>query len=383
VEKALWEIDGRRFFRDIYDKKEFFMKSARRLFQLCLFLFFVTGLPSWAQGPPPPPVAVSAVVQKNIRESVVLVGTATSRVTSLLASEAEGLVEKLYVEEGAAVKKGQVLARLRSSTLKIQLTLARAARKEAQERYLQAKAELERSEKLRRSQSISEKKFLDDRFETMAWEQRVIQREAEVSRLRDLLSKKTIVSPFSGFVARKHTEVGQWVERGGGIVTLIDLSYIHVVAQVPERYIDRVLMGDQASVTIDALGSKTFLGKIISVNPEGDREARTFPVKVQVKNEGFQIKSGMLSHVSFSLGKSYPAILVSKDALVTRDNQKFVFVYQNDTVKMVRLNVKGYHGGMAEVSGNLKAGFLVVTRGNERLRDGQKVRIIREPGRRQ
>lgn len=359
------------------------MKSTRRFFHLCLFLFFISGPPSWAQGPPPSPVAVSAVVQKNIRESVILVGTATSRVTSLLASEVEGLVEKLYVEEGDAVKKGQVLARLRSSTLKIQLTLARATRKEAQERYLQAKAELERSEKLRRSQSISEKKFLDDRFETMAWEQRVIQRDAEVSRLMDLLSKKTIVAPFSGFVARKHTEVGQWVERGGGIVTLIDLGYIHVVAQVPERYIGRVLMGDRASVTVDVLGNKTFSGKIISVNPEGDRETRTFPVKVQVKNEGFQIKSGMLSHISLSLGKSYPAILVSKDALVTRDNQKFVFVYQDDTVKMVRLKVKGYHGGMADVSGNLRAGLLVVTRGNERLRDGQKVRIIREPGRRQ
>lgn len=359
------------------------MKSARRFYHLCLFLFFVIGLPSWAQGPPPSPVAVSAVVQKNIRESVVLVGTATSRVTSLLASEVEGLVEKLYVDEGDAVKKGQLLARLRSSTLKIQLTLARAARTEAQERYLQAKAELERSEKLRRSQSISEKKFLDDRFETMAWEQRVIQRDSEVSQLEDLLSKKTIVAPFSGFVARKHTEVGQWVERGGGIVTLIDLSYIHVVAQVPERYIDRVLVGDRASVTVDALGTKTFLGKIISVNPEGDRQARTFPVKVQVNNEGFQIKSGMLSHISFSLGKSYPAILVSKDALVTRDNQKFVFVYQNDTVKMVRLNVNGYHGGMAEVSGDLEAGLLVVTRGNERLRDGQRVRIIREQDRKQ
>ncbi len=359
------------------------MKRAKRLFHLYSFLFSVIGLPSWAQGPPPPPVIVSQVLQRNIRESVVLVGTATARVKSLLASEVEGLVEELYVEEGDGVKKGQVLARLRSSNLQIQLTLARATRKEAHERYLQAKAELERSEKLRKSESISEKKFLDDRFETMAWEQRVRQRDAEIARLEDLLSKKTIVAPFSGFVARKHTEVGQWVEQGGQIVTLIDLECVHVVVQVPERYIDRIMVGDRASVTVDALGNRSFSGKIIAVNPEGDREARTFPVKSEIRNEGFRIKSGMLSHVSFSLGKPYAALLVSKDALVTQDNQKFVFVYQNDTVKMVRLNVKGYHGDMAEVSGDLEAGFLVVIRGNERLRDGQKVRVIREPARKQ
>jgi RND family efflux transporter MFP subunit len=333
---------------------------------------------SWAQAPPPAPVVVSPVLQKEVRESVGLVGTATSQVTSLLASEIEGLVEKLYVDEGDTVKKAQVLARLRSSTLKIQLQMARAARKEAAERYLQAEAELERSTKLRKSESIAEKKFLDDRFETTVWKQRVRQREAEISRLKDLLAKKTIIAPFSGFVAKRHTEVGQWVEKGGAIVTLIDLANVHVVVQIPERYVDKIRAGDLASVAVDALENKRFAGKVIAVIPEGDREARTFPVKVEIENKDLRIKSGMLCHVSFSLGKPYAAVLVPKDALVTRGNRKFVFVYQDDSVRLVGLEVKGYHGGMAEVSGDLKPGYLVVTRGNERLRNGQKAQVIRE-----
>lgn len=307
-----------------------------------------------------------------------LVGTATSRVTSLLASEIEGLVEKLYVDEGDIVKEGQVLARLRSSTLKIQLQVARAARKEAAERYLQAEAELERSAKLRKSESIAEKKFLDDRFETMVWKQRVRQREAEISRLKDLLAKKTIIAPFSGFVAKRHTEIGQWVEKGGAIVTLIDLANVHVVVQLPERYVDKIRAGDLASVAVDALENKRFAGKVIAVIPEGDREARTFPVKVEVENKDLRIKGGMLCHVTFALGRPYAALLVPKDALVTRGDRKFVFVYQDDTVRLVGVEVKGYHGGMAEVVGDLKPGHLVVTRGNERLRDGQKAQVIRE-----
>jgi len=333
---------------------------------------------SWAQAPPPAPVEVSPVLQKEVREFVALVGTATSRVTSLLASEIEGLVEKLYVDEGDSVKKGQILAQLRSSTLKIQLEVARAARKEAQERYLQAKADLERSTKLRQSESIAEKKFLDDRFEAMVWEQRVRQREAEISQLNDLLAKKTIMAPFAGFVAKRHTEVGQWVEKGGAIVTLIDLANVHVVVQLPERYVDKIRTGELASVGVGALGNKRFAGKVIAVIPEGDREARTFPVKVEIENKDLRIKSGMLCHVTFSLGKPYAALLVPKDALVTLGDRKFVFVYRNDTVRLVGLEVKGYHGGMAEVSGDIKSGFLVVTRGNERLRDGQKAQVIRE-----
>ena len=353
------------------------MREQKRFLHLFFIFFLGVGSFSWAQGPPPTPVVVSPVLQRQVRESVVLVGTATPRVRSLFASEVEGLVEELYVDEGDAVKEGQVLAKLGSSALKIQLEVARAARNEARERYLQAKAELERSVKLRRSKSIPEKKFLDDRFEAMAWEKRVRQREAQISRLRDQLAKKTIIAPFSGFVAKKHTEVGQWVEQGGGIVTLIDLGYVHVVVQVPERYVDKIRVGDRASVSLDALGNKRFSGKIIAIIPEGDREARTFPVKVKIKNKNFRIKSGMLSHVTFSLGKPYPALLVPKDALVTRDNQKFVFMVQSDIVKLVRLDVKGYHEGMAEVSGELKPGLLVVIRGNERLRDGQKVLVIR------
>jgi RND family efflux transporter MFP subunit len=357
------------------------MKGKKGFSLLFFVLFSGIGLASWAQGPPPTPVVISAVLQRQVRESVVLVGTATPRVISLFAAEVEGLVQELYVDEGNAVKKGQVLAKLRSSTLEIQLQIARAVRNEARQRYLQAKAELERSATLRKSESIAEKKFLDDRFETMAWKQRVRQHEAEISRLKNQLAKKTIIAPFSGFVAKKHTEVGQWVEQGGDIVTLIDLEYVHVVVPVPERYIDKIRVGDRTSVSIDALANKAYPGKTIAIIPEGDREARTFPVKVEIKNKNFRIKSGMLSHVAFFLGESYPALLVPKDALVTRGNQKFVFVYQGDTVKLVPLDIKGYHDGMAEVSGDLKVGLSVVTRGNERLRDGQKVAVTRDTSR--
>jgi membrane fusion protein (multidrug efflux system) len=354
------------------------MKEKKGFVHLILILFLGAGSSSLAQEPPPTPVVVSPVLQRQVRKSVVLVGTATPRMRSLFAAEVEGLVKELYVDEGDSVKEGQVLAKLGSSTLEIQLEVARAARNEAKERYLQAKAELERSVKLRRSQSISEKKFLDDRFEAMAWDKRVRQREAQIARLEDLLAKKTIIAPFSGFVAKKHTEMGQWVEQGGGIVTLIDLEYVHVVVQVPERYVDRIRVGDRASVSVDALGNKRFPGKIIALIPEGDWEARTFPVKVEIKNRNFSTKSGMLCHVTFSLGKPYPALLVPKDALVNRNNQEFVFAYQNDIVKLIKLDVKGYHGGMAEVSGELNPGLFVVIRGNERLRDGQKVRVIQE-----
>jgi RND family efflux transporter MFP subunit len=349
------------------------MKGKKGFSSLFLILFLEIGSFAWAQERPPTPVVVSPVLERQVRESVALVGTATARVTSLFASEVEGLVKELYVNEGDAVKEGQILAKLGSSALEIQLEVARAARNEAKERYLQAKAELERSGKLRQSQSIAEKKFLDDQFETMAWEKRVRQREAQISQLEDLLAKKTIIAPFSGYVARKHTEVGQWVEQGGGLVTLIDLEYVHVVVQVPERYVDKIRVGDRSSVSVEALGNKRFPGKIIAVIPEGDRETRTFPVKIEIENKNFRIKSGMLSHVTFSLGKPYLALLVPKDALVNRDNQQFVFAYQNDIVKLVRLDVKGYHGGMAEVAGEVKPGLLVVIRGNERLLDGQKV----------
>lgn len=333
------------------------------------------------EGPPGAPVKVSSVTDERVQNKVTLTGTVFPRTKSVLASEVEGLVERVFVEEGDFVKKGDRIAELGASLYRLQLKEAESALKETEQRYLQARADLKRSEELVAKGFVARKQLMDDRFNTEAVLRKLQQHEAEIARLKDLLGKTQIFAPFSGEVSKKHTEVGQWLDKGGAVVTLIDLSRVHVTVPVPERYVYKLKVGQPATVTADALGEETYEAKIYAIISEGDAEARVFPVKFEVGNRELKLRSGMLARVTFSTGHSRKGLLVPKDALVSRGREAVVFVVQNGTAKEIRVRVKGYHGNKAEIRGRIAPGDQVVIRGNERLRDGQPVLVL--PGKKQ
>jgi RND family efflux transporter MFP subunit len=333
-----------------------------------------------AQDRPGAPVEVSPVTRELVEKEVTLTGTVFPQTRSVVASEVEGLVEKMVVEEGDFVKKGEKIAELGASLYRLQLREAEAGRKETEQRYLQAEADLRRSEDLVEKGFVARKQLMDDRFNTEALLKKLNQHEAEIARLKDLLGKTRIFAPISGTVARKHTEVGQWMEKGGPVVTLLDLSRVRVEVFVPERYITKVKVGQSASVTADALDGLAFQATIAAIISEGDPKARVFPVKFEVVNKEFKLKSGMLARVTFSTGYSRKALLVPKDALVSRGEESVVFAVENGKAREVRVRVKDYHGHKAEITGRVEAGDQVVTRGNERLRDGQPIQVLPADG---
>lgn len=331
--------------------------------------------------PPPVPVEVTAATKQAVERQATLTGTVFPRTRSVLASEVEGLVEKMFVEEGDFVQKGGKIAELGASLYRLQLKEAEAGRKETEQRYLQAKADWKRSEDLVAKGFVPKKQLMDDRFNAQALLKKLNQHEAEIARLQDLLGKTRIFAPFSGDVVKKHTEVGEWLGKGGAVITLIDLSRVRVEVSVPERYVTRLEVDQPASVTADALDGETYEAEIVAILSEGDAEARTFPVKFEVENKAFKLKGGMLARVTFATGFSRKALLVPKDALVNRGEDAVVFAVQDGTAKEVRVRVKGYHGDRAEIAGRLNDGDQVVIRGNERLRDGQPVQVL--PAKRQ
>ena len=111
-----------------------------------------------------------------------------------------------------------------------------------------------------------------------------------------------------------------------------------------------------------------------AVVPQADAQARTFPVKVQVKNERRRLGAGMLAKVSFAVGETYRATVVPKDAIVSRGEARFIYrVNGSGTVDEVAIETGAAAAAWIEVRGDVRAGDKVVTRGNERLQPGQPV----------
>ncbi len=343
---------------------------------LLLVLFLPTSHTLQAQGMPPSPVVVSKVEEHKIQKPVTLVGTVEPRHRSLVASEIAGLVEEFPVEEGDFIKQGEVLAKFITDRLQIQLREARAQKKEAQARYKLARSDLLRFKELEKKGVVSISQLQDTQAEEGAWSERVSQLKANIEKYEYDLKRAKIVAPFTGYITKEHTEVGQWIEEGGSVVEMVDLEQVHVTVQVPEYHIGQIKVGDTASTTFDALPQLTEEGKTISIVPQADKEARTFPVKVEIENKDHVIKAGMLARVSFLLGEPTSTKLVSKDAIVEQNNLNFVYVVNDGTVRPVQVTTGVAYRDLIEVIGPIEAGELVVVRGNERLRPGQPIRVV-------
>ena len=349
-----------------------------------LFYLFLMNSISYAQdkankpeGPPPVPVRVAPVTQGSVSEQITLVGTTEPIARSTVASEVSGLVEEFPVREGDFVKKGEVLVRLRSTDLVLGLKAAVAAREKVRANLQFAEKELNRYSKLMNTDSIAARKRDEALYRFQSLEQELVQTEAKIELLEDDIEHKKILAPFAAFVAKEHTQVGEWLAEGGPVVTLVDLGQVRITVDVPERHAVKLLRQTPVRVVVASLSKKPFSGKISAILPEGDSNARTFPVRVTLANPDLKIRSGMEARATFNLGTRKDALLVPKDAIVTAGANRLVFVVASSVVQPVTVRVIGYYDGNVAVEGSLKPGDRVVIRGNERLQPGQAVEILK------
>jgi multidrug efflux pump subunit AcrA (membrane-fusion protein) len=382
---------------------------------------------AWGQGHEVA-VRVAEVVEKTVAEGRTFVGTALPSRQSVVGSTVEDVVVELLVREGDRVEEGQPLVRLRTATLTIQLDAARALLEErrqelaelengsrpeevaqARARVGQTKADvdlrrwkLDAAQRLFDNGTITEDEVREAQLAMARAEERhkedvaalalveagprkeriaraaaaVAGQEAEVRRIEDDLERHTVRAPFAGHVVAEHTEVGQWVDRGGAVVELVALDEIDVRITVLEDHVPGLRVGMPAAVSFGALPGDAFAGTVQRIVPSADVRARAFPVEVRVANKG-AIKAGMFAQVTLPLGEPKAALLVPKDALVLGGPAPMVYVVNDDsTVLAVPVELGVTEGELIQVkSREIAAGQRVVVRGNERLHPGVRVRV--------
>jgi len=328
------------------------------------------------KGRPPAPVRVAEVVNRTVQKTVELVGTVEPWRRSVVAGEIPALVENFPVKEGMAVKRGQTLVQLRTNALTIRLNAAMASYREAQTRYRQAKKDLDRMNTLFAQELVTQQEFDRAVTQEAALGQRVTLLGSEILQVRDRLRKARVVAPFDGWVVKEFTEVGQWIEAGGPIVELVDLSRVQVEVPLPERFVGQVNVHDPVTATFDGLPGVHATGHVFSVVAQADRNSRTFPIKVELPNADLMIKSGLVSRVTLQVGVPYEALVIPKDALVLRGGAEFVFVMNDVSVVQIPVVVVNHLNNEVEIKGQLEPGMIVVVEGNERLFPGQSVRVL-------
>lgn len=352
-------------------------------------------------GPPPANVTIDAVKSETLTRRRAVTGEIRSRLMSDIASQVEGLLIELDVDEGDLVEKGQVLARLDATRAQIAVTRAQADIEYAQaviaqrtEEFDNAQRDLERIEELDQLGSAGVSQLDEARTLVASRNALLAQAKAELATAEgDLalaqreLDDMSIEAPFAGRVIEKSSEIGQWIGRGDTIVTIVSLDKLEARIDIPEDTYPAVTEAQQEHGKIElrlpALGMGTgqeVYGEVVSILPAADSLSRLFPVRISVNNGDGRLRPGMSLTAYVPTGLEGEFITVHKDAIVRTSTGEIVY-FSNDGVSAIapieRLFAVGNR--VAVRSPVLQAGMSVVTSGNERMFPGQTLNILDAP----
>ena len=217
-------------------------------------------------------------------------------------------------------------------------------------------------------------------------EAQVAFQQQQVNLLEEQISRHTVTAPFDGYVAREMTEVGEWLGRGDPIAEIIQLSEVEIEVFVLEKHLAHVRVGQSVQISVPAVPSEFFTGKVQTIVPQADLRSRSFPVRIRVRNgvdaNGPVLKSGMLARAQMPLGDRSERVMLDKDAIVFGGREPVVYVLDGKAetgvetkVRAVRVRLGVMDGDLIEVIGSVEVGDHVVIRGNERLKSGEEIRV--------
>ncbi len=339
----------------------------------------------------PKSVSVAEVTQRDFDRSVRFTGTLQPKNHAGLRALVEGTIDKIPVEIGDRVEKGQLLFRVRLVDYELRVRQAQSAIgvAKATERTYQvsvedAKREMLRMENLYKEGSATEQmqdraRTEHDRAAALLEQARatVLQARVGLDTARQALEDCTVAAPYTSFVTGKFREEREYVRRGEVVVEIMDLATLEAEVDLPERYFESVSTGPSVSIEVGSM--EMVEGEIIAVNPKIDPQTRTFRIKVRVDNREERLKAGLFCSGLLSLPSVKGAIAVPSAAVLNDEGRSYVWVAKSGRVKRRLVQVGVSEGGRVQVTDGLQTGEKVVVEGLGGLMDGTLIEVEEGP----
>jgi RND family efflux transporter MFP subunit len=364
----------------------------------------------WATRERPVEVSVATVNERAAGTQAAVLnasGYVVARRRATVSSKITGKVVEVNVEEGMAVKEGQILARLDDATSKAALALAQAQLGSAKKNVAENEAHLslakitfDRQTKLLNGgygtqadvdAAKADVDATDARINAFKEQVNVAERQVEVAQTD--LDNSIIRAPFSGIATSKDAQPGEMVSpvsAGGGftrtgICTIVDMHSLEVEVDVNESYIGRVSAGQDVTAVLDAYPDFQIPAHVITIVPTADRQKATVLVRIAFKQLDPRILPDMGIKVTFlrsdkdattPAANAAPVTLAPKAAIRADGDTNVVFVVRADGVAERRaVRVAGSDGDRVEILAGLHAGDRVVLTPPQTLKDGDKVLV--------
>ena len=272
-------------------------------------------------------VSASKVVPAKSGYNLEYSGSIEASQTIQLTFKTTGTVDKVYVEVGDAVTKGQLLASLDNSEMQNIYSTMLAKYNQAKDAYDRLKAVYDKG-------SLTEIKWAEmkSNFE---------QAKSSLDLAKNNLEDCNMYAPIDGYVGSRNIEPGQSaISITSAPIELVKIETVYIKISVPENEINRIRNGQKASISVSALNDKQFVGMVTNVGLVADAISRTYTAKISVLNTNLELKPGMVCDVTLKLESEKVSLVVPYKA-VSKDNdgKSYVYIMSPDNNKVKKQNI--------------------------------------------
>jgi membrane fusion protein, multidrug efflux system len=278
-----------------------------------------------------------------------------------MAPSAPGRIEKIFVEVGDKVEKGENLFLMdRTQLYQLELQLSNLQK------------DLDRIDTLLRTGSAKQQQY--DQLKT----------QYDVLKTNvDFMKQNTFLkSPFYGVVTGKYFEDGEMYSGApttqsgrSAVVTVMQVNPLKLNVSISEQYYPLIKLGMKAEVTADVFRDEKFTGTVFRIAPTINASSRSFITELELPNKKDILKPGMFVRVSMDLGEVETFVVPANTVLIQEGtNIRFVFLSKNNSAERVEVTLgKRFDDQLEILSTNIKEGDMLITEGQARLINGDKV----------
>jgi len=309
------------------------------------------------------PVKVTPLTRTKIAKTIDYSATIQAFEEVNVAPSSPGRIEKIYVEAGDRVNKGDnlfLMDRTQLYQLKLQLS--------------SLEKDLWRLDTLLKAGSAKQQQY--DQLKT--------QYEVTKTNVEFLEQNTLLKAPFQGIVTGKYYEDGEMYSGAPSmsgkpaVVTLMQINPLKVIVSLSEQYYPLIKKGMEAIITADVYKNEKFTGRVYRIAPTINAVTRSFNVEIEVPNRNEMLKPGMFVRVSLNLGEVETFVVPTFTVLMQEGtNRRYVMIAGDGVARRVDVAVgKRFDDNLEIISETLKEGDLLITEGQSRLSDGDKIEVV-------
>lgn len=316
-------------------------------------------------------VTIHTLQDTLFRHFIEIQGNVSTKQNVIIRPEFQGTLTRVLVKEGDQVRKGQVLARIDDGGLSSQLSQLEVQAQLARTTY-------ERQARLWEQKIGSEIQYLQAKTNYEA-------AQRAVDQLKSQLAKTSVRAPFSGVIDDVITEQGSVVSLGQELFRIVNLSDMYVKAEVPERYLSSVVPGKDVAINFPILG-ETMQSTVRQTGNYINPGNRAFTIEVDVPNDNDRVKPNLTARLRINDYTNPEAILVPQSVISENAlGDQYVYVAnlegetdETATAERKIITTGKSQGDFIEVISGLNAGAAIIVEGARTVKDGQKVKIIKQ-----